>query len=176
MLRAVGRGRRQVGVHDGLQRRRGGEVVERGEGGVHRDPREVGKLGMGERVVASLGRTEKTHVNSGYGSSRGEERDWDGAWKGVVPAVFSTTRRGEDARECGSRRWWTKVRRSLRQLEGRFLFVGVVFQLSSGEGPGEETGAKESGGVCGKYCGDEAGARVRVLSVDPGQTQSVPGE
>lgn len=92
-MSAVGGGRRQVGVHDGLQRRRG-EVVERGEG-VHRDPREVGKLGMAERVVASLGRTEKTHVNR-CGSSRGEERDWDGAWwKGVVPGSAQR----EDARE-----------------------------------------------------------------------------
>lgn len=53
---------------------------------------------------------------------------------------------------------WLSLR---RQLEGRFLFVGVVFQLSSGEGPGEETGAKESEGVCGKYCGDRLWRPVR---------------
>lgn len=92
MLRAVGGRRRQVGVHDGLQRRRG-EVVERGQGGVHRDPREVGKLGMRERVVASLGRTEKTHVNSGYGSSREERRETGtGRGKEEYLQLFSTAR------------------------------------------------------------------------------------
>ena len=65
MLWLLGGRRGHGGLEDGLEGR-GGEGIEGGEG-AHGHSGEVGKFGVRKGIVASLGWSEKTHVNR-YGS------------------------------------------------------------------------------------------------------------